>query len=642
MFLRNDLSMSLNWIITTAQRLIKENEPLKAIKMLKGIQNKDRDVILLLALCYEKIHRYNHAIRILMSYSGWQCDIKFLHKLAHCFTFDKNYKSALAIYSHPQISSQIQLSDHANIIICHRYLENWGEAIAHYENLLKSEEHSALRIEVLLCVAHCYEQVGQFPMAIEYYTQWANFPGNFFQGMLFVAHSYRKMNYFELALEKFESLVSSTFHRKAWKGLLLCGKGMFQVALENKRAPDKTLIMRFAKAYEAFEQYEHAVSTYKSIYGWEGDVTIQYYIANCYHKAGCFDKAIESYLSIEHFKNHWTVVLGLAKCYEGMGQNTLALNYYLDAARIDRVQGLLNIAQFYQSLHQYEKAIDIYKKLRGKDMSQCVFVNLAHCYNRLKFYDKAESTLRLIKNQSSPEVILALAECLELQEYYLDSIMVLKRLLDGPLRHKALVRISICYHKAGLENNLSSFLSDITKMFPDDQETIYLYCTYLVKINAPSAADILEANFQNWPYFKKLRLLDAEYKSNPLQAICSLKSLINEFPFYTEAYLDLIKNLIRTGDLVKAREWQTYSVERFAGHHQFIDQMEGLFSRAESSESTMENKNTHTNTPHYIYLRRPCFALFPRFATVLQTSTLRLNALDLAETNTFNTRPGRF
>ncbi len=252
----------------------------------------------------------------------------------------------------------------------------------------------------------------------------------------------------------------------------------------------------------------------------------------------------------------------LAKLYRSMGEIELARAMYDKVLELNWsfVQGL-DAAEFYEQIREYERAVELYKKLLEEEPdNETCRRKLAGLYMVLGKPDQAVVELNILKKSSQePEKVdLAIGRLLLEQKRYNDAIHHFGRMLVAyPEMDIVRPLMALAYYEAGDGDGAKKVLDQVPVDSKDYEDAILMLVRlYQEEDKLATAADILEhalevsaANHQSFFF-----LLAAVYHKNkePQKGVLVFERATEIFPGESRVWFEYGLYMDRIGQLKDA------------------------------------------------------------------------------------------
>lgn len=384
----------------------------KAASILEELSKKqpeNRQFLIHLGNCYQKLRNTQTAIDTYISIPSWHTDPSILINVGLCYRDQGYHDKAEATW---KIARKTPTPELITLAIIYQEQQEHSKAIEVYLSILKQNEDE----QTLISLAACYEEMSNFVAAIDVYKLMPNLEKNT-QAMERLARCFWKTEQYEKAIETYI------------------------------KTPDyKTnspLLISLARCYENINQYNTALETYDSIPDLQQNVNASISLARCYQKMGLYKKAVQTFLNIPNSKQTVTVTIGLARCYQDMGQYQKGLDILLGIPDLNTdPEALLTLARHYECMGLFDDAIKTFHAIPNLKANLSARLSLGRCYQNMKEYTKALTVfLDIPKIEQNDIALLTLVRCYQEMG---ENEMVFQIVNEMPgLEHNDMVRLSL-------------------------------------------------------------------------------------------------------------------------------------------------------------------------------------------------------
>lgn len=197
------------------------------------------------------------------------------------------------------------------------------------------------------------------------------------------------------------------------------------------------------RVYEHGTEFDKAVESYKravELYENGAEARVEIYLVwqllgNCYRRLMKYDQAIKCLeTSIKHLngRKYTQPYWNLAICYESIAEYERAIDYYKQAAEYAANEEVLwqDIGDCYRYLGRYDEAIEAYKKADQNDIAS----NYAEVFFAKGDFKKAEQFYKKSVNDVSQEDLDY--KYILLGDYYLEYLQDYKKAIDNYIKSK--------------------------------------------------------------------------------------------------------------------------------------------------------------------------------------------------------------
>lgn len=508
----------------------------------------DKEILLDVAFCYKAIGQYDIAIPVYHSITDWKQDAAIVLSLAHCHGKMGRYAESVKFY-HFISGWEQDKNILARLAQCYFELEQYDQAIIAYQNIPGWQQNKI----ILINLAHCYQEAGQYAVAMKTFMAINDYAQD--REVLFrIARCLETMGQVELALEAFRSI-------PGWQN-------------------DKMVLISIVHCYQRIGLYDNAIKLLNIIPDGQNDTLVLTSVAGTYLKMGQFDMAIRMFSRIPGREG----LFGLAHCYQETGLLDDAITTLRSIAGWEMERHvLMALVRCYQEIGEHQKAILLLRSIEGWRRDKIILTHLALCYADSGQYDVAIKTLQTITDwKQSKTVLHALARCYQHMGQYEDALAMFRSTPNFEHSMEALSGLARCYQNMGYAGEARSFYQKTIKQFPDYQKTYASFCSFVVEQKYRDAGAILNNAIVKWPYNASLLLLQAQYQNQQKDydaALGTLNKTIQNFPYFCDAYVAIIRHYLYQGQIDNAMHYQQFCQKHFKGHHNLFARIDELMNR---------------------------------------------------------------
>lgn len=352
--------------------------------------------------------------------------------------------------------------------------------------------------------------------------------------------------------------------------------------------------------------------------------------ARCHEVLRQYDKALEKYefLINNYADEDFINIFGQARCQRAMRQ------YHIELAILNHVEMALTSLQVsrqicekisqavlrdkircYINMGDYEPAIrylNLILERNPHDVSS--LLELAHCY---RLYGKFHPALKIfsdIGDQTSDSQD-KLCASLGLAETYfdmgkLDAALSIYTSISCLNNNRMFLDLARCYQQnnPGLARH---FYAIATELNPASEDAYYYCCAYLLEQKDKEFETSIMDALEKFPLSARLYLLQVRYlfqqdsedaeinQKNEESAVEMLKILIKQYPWFGDAYLEMIRFSFEMGDYEVADFYVQYCYQYFPQHYQLLDRIIKISTHFHEQQSLAYAQQNQNSTLHH-------------------------------------------